>query len=167
MFKFKFKKPFYKNFNELNFKQDDNIIYYDNSHKNYIYNEIIKEDGYNIKYTFYGFFKDDFFVIIFDSYNILLNINIEHKMIILVKIKWVLNQIWELDISENYRNKEVLILNVRKQMLNESFIKIDDLIKIYDYNTILVNITYLINEQNHNFSIFHLLKCLTVANEES
>ena len=41
------------------------IIYYDNSHLNYIYKE--KLNG--IEYTFYGFFKDNFFVIVLDSFN--------------------------------------------------------------------------------------------------
>jgi hypothetical protein len=178
MFKFEFKKPLYKNFNKLYFKKNDDIIYYDNSHKTYIYSEIIKENENDIKYTFYGFFKDDFFVIIFDSFNSQLNINIEHKFIILIKMKWILNKItnidlepisvWELDTSEIYKNKEVFVLNVRKKILNQKFINIDDFIKIYEYTNISVNINYLTDlNQDYGFSIFRYLKCLSVQNEES
>ncbi len=187
MFKFQFKKPFYKNFTKLLFKSNEDIVYYDNSHKNYIYKQTINEYGNNIDYTFYGFFKDEFFVIIFDSFNCNLNINIEHKFIILIKLKWILNKIsdskslWELDTCQIYKNKEVFILNIRKKILNEKYINIDDCIKIYEYNNILININYLNNHidnnkvsndsndkvSNYNFSIFNFLKCLNALNEHS
>ena len=187
MFKFQFKKPFYKNFTKLFFKPNEDNIYYDNSHKNYIYKETINENGNDINYIFYGFFKDDFFVIIFDSFNSKLNTNVEHKFIILIKLKWVLNNdsndsnlksLWELDTSEIYKNKEAFILNIRKKLLNEKYINIDDCIKIYEYNNILININYLhdtnttsssLNDKvsNHSFSIFHYFKCLNSLNEDS
>lgn len=191
MFKFQFKKPFYKNFSKLFFKLNENSIYYDNSHTNYIYKETINENGSDVNYIFYGFFKDNFFVIIFDSFNCKLNINIEHKFIILIKLKWVLNKIsntkytdcdndtkslWELDTSEIYKNKEAFILNIRKKILNEKYINIDDCIKIYEYNNILININYLSDKtsndtsnktSNDNFSIFQYFKCLSSLNEAS
>jgi len=203
MFKFQFKKPFYKNFSKLFFTQNNDNIYYDNSHKNYIYKETINENDSDVNYIFYGFFKDDFFVIIFDSFNCKLNINVEHKFIILIKLKWILNKVtdsnidrnrnscntddtyskslWELDTSKIYKNKEAFILNIRKKILNEKYINIDDYIKIYEYNNILINISYLNNRNdnvsnqnlynqklyNQSFSIFQYLKCLTSVNEES
>lgn len=189
MFIFQFNKPFYKNFSKLFFRPNNDNIYYDNSHKNYIYKETVNENGSDVNYVFYGFFKDNFFVIIFDSFNCKLNINVEHKFIILIKLKWILNKVsdsnrnssntddtyskslWELDTSEIYKNKEAFILNIRKKILNEKYINIDDCIKIYEYNNVLININYVedtySNNKVSNFSIFQYLKCLSSVNEES
>jgi hypothetical protein len=203
MFKFKFKTPIHRDFKILYFVKDNNIVYYDKSHTNYIYsvtskykindnntiplstvldkninnnvfNENIEKNNYDeeeIKYTFYGFFKDDFFVIIFDSYNINLDINIKHKEVILIKLKWVLNSIsnislneydsnnlnnyfhnvneektlWEIDKSVNYNNINSIILNIRNKIIDNNNIKIDDFIKLYDYKNIYLNINFINN----------------------
>jgi hypothetical protein len=194
MFKFKFNKPFYKNFDTLYFIKNNNIVYYDNSHTNYIYtiktkdnepnNNLNIENNNEIEYTFYGFFKDDFFVIIFDSYNKSLNTNIEHKQVVLIKLKWILNtneyfetdiykevdlstnsdeynntdnkkkSLWEIDSSINYKNIDAFVLNIRKKILKDNFIKIDDFIKIYEYKNFLLKINFIniidSNSDNNN-----------------
>ena len=51
-----FYKPFFKDFTNIYFTPDMTIIYYDNSHLNYIYKERVD----NIIYTFNGYYKDEF-----------------------------------------------------------------------------------------------------------
>ena len=60
-------------------------------HVNYISHKIVD----NIKYTFNGFFKDNYFVIMIDSRDEKLDIDIEHKEVIIVEVDWVLKNINE------------------------------------------------------------------------
>ena len=140
--KISFKVPFYKNFYNLYFTPNIDIIYYDNSHLNYIYKE--KLNG--IEYTFYGFFKDNFFVIVLDSFNESLEINIENKEIALINFDWILKKIseeksiWIIDNSKiNNLNSVAYLLNIRKKILNSN-IDINDHIKIVEYLTVNINI---------------------------
>jgi hypothetical protein len=155
-----FNKPFYKNlFNELYFTPNKNVVYYDKSHVNYIYNKTIDD----IKYTFYGFFKDNFFVIIFDSFDNNLQINIKNKYLFLIKLEWQLLEIednkhlWVLDYLKLKNIKDsIFILTIRKNSLENQYINIDEYMKISEYekNTIYINIVNnneeIKNNENNN-----------------
>jgi hypothetical protein len=139
--KISFKVPFYKNFYDLYFTPNTDIIYYDNSHLNYIYKEKINE----IQYIFYGFFKDNYFVIILDSYNEELQVNVENKQIALINLDWVLKKIseeksvWIIDNSKiDNLNTTAYLLNIRKKILSN--IDINDHIKLVEYSIININI---------------------------
>lgn len=91
IFYLSFKKKIFKHFNKIFFVEDETITYFNYSHKNYIYIEKIG----NLRYSFHGFYKDDYFVIVIDSYDEELNINIEHKEVIIFKVPWVLKKVNE------------------------------------------------------------------------
>jgi hypothetical protein len=152
--KINFNKPFYKKFNELIFTENHNIIYFDGSHMNYIY--VYNED--NIEYTFNGFFKDDFFTIILDSYNKDLNINIENKFVILIKLSWskIFIKDKEIYIIDNINNlfTHSFVLNIRKKINNLINISLDNYLKISNYTIIDVNI----NGKKNNMIIIDKLK---------
>ena len=140
--KISFEKPFYKNFKNLYFTPNTDIIYYDNSHLNYIYKEKLND----IEYIFYGFFKDNFFVIILDSFNEKLQTNIENKQIVLINLEWTLKKIsedksiWIIDNSKiNNLNSTACTLNIRKKILNSN-IDINDYIKLVEYEIININL---------------------------
>lgn len=159
--KISFKIPFYKNFHNLYFTPNIDVIYYDNSHLNYIY----KEKSNDIEYTFFGFFKDNFFVIIIDSYNEKLQINIENKQIALLNLEWVLKKIseeksiWVIDNSKiNNLNSFVYLLNIRKKILNSN-IDINDHIKLVEYSMININIKNINQfEKEKKNNIFSMIK---------
>jgi len=149
--KISFKNPIYKNFTHLYFIPDKNTVYYDNSHLNYIYTENIE----NITYHFYGFFKNNFFTIIFDSYDKLLNINIKNKLIILIKLDWIIKRynenslIWVIDKSKLKNLKyDAIILPIRNKLMNE--INIEDYIKIFNYKKIKVTINSIATLEKFN-----------------
>ena len=137
--KISFKKNIVPNCNELYFVPNNDIIYYDNNHLNYIY----KFKNNYLEYTFYGFFKDNYFTIIFNTYNEKLDINIENKYIYLIKLKWILKKInidlsiWVLDIHKinnfNVFKIDCLILTTRKKLFLDN-ISINDLLKISNTN---------------------------------
>jgi hypothetical protein len=142
--KIDFKKKFFKDLKQLYFIPNKQTIYYDNSHLNYIYEENIN----NIQYIFHGFFKDDYFVIIIDSYNNEIDVNIEHKEVILIKLNWTV------DMSYNEKkllildklfikklNTIALILPIRNKLFINNNIIIDDYIKLYEYNKIKIKIS--------------------------
>ena len=140
--KIEFKKNIIKNFNELYFTQNSNMIYYNNNHLNYTY----KFKNNDIEYIFYGFFKDGFFTIIYDTFNHKLNTNIENKFVYLIKLNWVLKKInndltlYILDYTKlNNLKTDCLILSCRKKLFLEN-INIHDLLKINDYKIINVNV---------------------------
>lgn len=147
-----FKKPFYKNINELFFSNNQNIIYYDNSHINYIY----KNTENNIEYTFYGFFKDTFFVIIFDIFDKNTNIMIQNKNVLVIKIDWILKKIsenisiWSIDnkLFKNYQS-HCYILPLRNKIFNENNVSLEDYMKLVDYKRIEIIIN---NVDNISFS---------------
>jgi len=142
--KIDFKKKIFKGFTQLYFIPNKQTIYYDNTHLNYIYEENIN----NINYTFHGFFKDNYFVIIIDSYNNDIDINIEHKEVILIKLDWII------DINYNEKkllildksfikklNTSALILPIRNKLFLNNNIIIDDYIKLYEYNKLKIKIS--------------------------
>jgi len=140
--KISFKKNIIKNCNQLLFIPNNDIVYYDNNHLNYIYS--FKNN--HIKYTFYGYFKDNYFIIIFDSYDENLNINIENKYIYLIKLNWILYKIndttslWILDTSKiNNINTNCSVLTTRKKLFSDN-ISIDDLLKISDVSDTTIRI---------------------------
>ena len=81
----KFNNYFFKEFKEIYFSADENTKYYDKNHLNYISSVDIS----NLTYTFYGFFKDNYFVIVINSFDNQLQINIEHKEVVIMKINWI------------------------------------------------------------------------------
>lgn len=142
------KKKIFKDITQLYFIPNKQTIYYDNSHLNYIYEENIN----NINYKFHGFFKDNYFVIIIDSYNNDIDVNIEHKEVILIKLNWT--------IDINYNEKKLLILDksfikklntfalilpIRNKLFINNNIIIDDYIKLYEYNNIKIKISLVKN----------------------
>jgi len=154
--KISFKENFYKNIKDLYFSENKDILYYDNSHMNYIYKVTID----NILYTFYGFYKENFFNIIFDSYDEKLDITIKNKFTLLINLNWKLNKINE-DISIwtiNFSNKfygESIILPIRNKMFDDN-LSIHDYIKIYSLKKIKVIIkTVKIVEEIKNFNILN------------
>ena len=139
-----FKNPFFENFkDDIYLSPNKDILYYDNCHLNYIYNEKID----HIKYTFYGFYKDSFFVIIMNSYDEKLDIMIEHKFIILLKLTWIIKKIDEnkfiyiIDKNNllNYKT-EAMLLPIRNKFFDNFNISIENQIKIIEYKKIIVNI---------------------------
>lgn len=137
-----FNKPFYKNYTKLYFLPNKDNIYYDNSHVNYIY----KIEEKNVIITFYGFFKDSFFVIIFDLYNKELNTKIEYKDILFMKVDWILKKIsetkslWIIDTNKFINHSfNANILPIRNKIFSDQNIGLDDYIKIYNY--VIYNIT--------------------------
>lgn len=140
-----FNQPFDKNFKKLYFSPNKDILYYDNSHLNYIYEIEIE----NIKYTFYGFFKNNFFVIIYNSYHKELNISIENKNIILIKLDWILQKyndnnesIYVIDkLKFNDTPYYAIIIPYRNKFFKENNINIEDYLKIIDFKTIKVELS--------------------------
>jgi hypothetical protein len=148
--KIEFKKNIIKNVNELYFKPNLNIMYYNNNHLNYIY----KFKNNDIEYTFNGFFKDGYFAIIFDTYSEKLNINIEHKYVYLIKLNWILKKInndlilWIIDLSKsNNLNTKCIITTCRKKLFLEN-ININELLEITDYKITNINIDKNIEKKN-------------------
>jgi hypothetical protein len=138
-----FKKSIFNDFKEIFLVPNLEITYYDNSHLNYIYTET-KND---FEYTFYGFFKDDYFLIICKSYDKNLDINIEHKNIAIIKLKWISARmfndklIWIIDESQiNDLNIECISLPIRNKFYLNQSINIDDYLNICDYKKTKVNI---------------------------
>lgn len=153
--KINFYKPFYKNlFKYLYFTPNKDVIYYDNSHVNYIYNITID----NIIYTFYGFFKDNFFAIIFDSFDSNLQINIENKYLFLIKLDWQLLEIednkklWVLEYSKlNNLKSDIFILNVRINYLKNQYINMIEYMKISEYEQKKINVNKVENNKSKTF----------------
>jgi hypothetical protein len=140
--KITFEKPFYKDIDELYFNENNDLIYCDNSHMNYIYS-IKKND---IDYTFYGYFKDGFFVIIFDEYNEILNIKIESKYMFLIKLEWINKNVslekslWYINNNINNYNTEACLLVDRQRLLNGPNIDFNDYLKLNNYRLLNISI---------------------------
>ena len=136
-----FYKPFFKDFTNIYFTPDMTIIYYDNSHLNYIYKERVD----NIIYTFNGYYKDEFLIIIINSYDENLKVNIDHKHVIILKVPWLLNKNrFEIDIHEfNKFKTKCYVLPIRNKLLDD--ININDYIKIYDYKCIELDMRYTVD----------------------
>jgi hypothetical protein len=175
------KKKIFKHFNKIFFVEDENITYFNHSHKNYIYTEKIG----NLIYTFHGFYKDDHFVIVIDSYDEELDINIEHKEVILLKVQWILkevkNDIQNMQEREEENNKFIwsidgelekkyetyyFILPIRSKLLNSCILDIEDFKNVTKYDehklsfSIIDKKKYEENKKNDLFKKFWLL-CLS------
>jgi len=140
--KINFETPFYKDIDEIYFNENNDLLYYDNSHMNYI--SFIKNN--DIEYTFYGFYKDDFFVIIFNEYNETLDVNIESKYILLIKLVWITRcvslqkSLWVVNNSINNYNTEAYLLSHRHRLINGSEINYNDYLKLNNYKTLKITI---------------------------
>ena len=142
---FLFRKNIIAEFNEIYFKINENIIYYDNSHVNYI----AIEEKNHIVYTFHGFFKDNLFLIAIDSYDENLKTNIHHKDVFIVNIEWTLKKIeenksvWVIDIP-NWKkiNLEFYTLPIRKNIFTIPSLTIDDYIRLYNIKIDNLQISY-------------------------
>jgi hypothetical protein len=145
-------QPFFKNFKNIFLKPDVSIIYYDKSHMNYIYEEVID----NIKYIFHSFYKDEYLCIIYDTYDLILNINIFNKEILLLKVNWVLKKIdsekyiYVIDIEHKINNINAFLFPIRNKFIEEYSIEINDYKKIYDYTIFNVNMKLLNSVQKEN-----------------
>jgi len=161
--KISFKKNIIDKCNQLLFVANNDIIYYDNNHLNYIY--IFKNN--HLKYTFYGFFKDNYFVIIFDCYDEKLNINIENKHIYLIKLNWILHKInklslWILDTSKlNNINTNCLLLTTRKKLFTDN-VSINNLLTISDISNITINIKVCNDEIKKKNVLLNLLSIFNI-----
>ena len=154
--KISFKENFYKNIKNLYFRENKDILYYDNSHMTYIYKVTID----NILYTFYGFYKENYFNIIFDSYDEKLDVTVKNKFTLLINLDWKLNKteedisIWTINFSNKYYG-ESIILPIRNKMFDNN-ISIHDYIKIYNLKKIKVNIKIVKRiEENKNLNILN------------
>ncbi len=126
---------------KLSFKENEDNIYYNNSHMSYLYKVTID----NIEYIFNGFFKDGYFVIIIDEYNITLSVNIEVKYVIFIKLKWILKKINDIDIyiidnkdMRNYKINSYIINNRNNFNKLDTNITIDNYLHINKYKIITV-----------------------------
>jgi hypothetical protein len=166
--KISFNKPIFKNIKTLYLKPELRIPYYDNSHLNYIYIEKIE----NINYIFYGFFKDDYFVIICDSYNTDLDINIKDKNIILLNLNWSLKKIdenksiWTIDIN-NILKIDGYKLNIRKKSNKHLTANLKDFIRLCEYEVLKIYIEYVDKESkiNNKHSLINMIKTYIKCNE--
>lgn len=135
------KNNLYKNINEIYLSPNLDIPCYHNSHLNYIY----KETKDNIEYTFNGFFKDDFFMIICDMYHKNIDINICHKNIMIIKLEWVLKKIdenksiWVLVEPLNL-NVDCFILPIRNNLFKIKSLNIQEYLDICNYDVYKINI---------------------------
>jgi hypothetical protein len=151
------KKPIYKNIDTIFLTPNKDLVYYDNSHLNYIY-KLVEN---NIEYTFNGFFKDNYFVITFNAFNKEMNVNIHNNNIIIIKLEWVLKKVsenqslWIINDEQfiNYRS-DALILPINNKLFTNNTINIDDYLKVTD-NTrkeVIINCVDSINN-NKTFSL--------------
>jgi hypothetical protein len=156
-----FKKPVFKNFKELYFIPNEDIIYYDNSHLNYIYKKTIE----NIEYIFYGFYKDEYFIIICDSVDTNINIMIENKNILLVKLDWILKEninnknLWVIDTNSLTNFKKIsYALPIRNTFFVEKNLNINDYLSVSNYTMHYIKIKKTSN--NHLLFIMRFLNII-------
>jgi hypothetical protein len=129
------KKAIYKNIDTIFLTPNKDLVYYDNSHLNYIYKYVEN----NIEYTFNGFFKDNYFIITFDACNKEINVNIHNKNIIIIKLEWILKKVsdtqslWIINDEQfiNY-NCDSIILPINNKLFSDNTINIDDYLKVTD-----------------------------------
>ncbi len=151
--KIRFDTPIYKNIDEIYFVEDNNKVYYDSCNMNYIssvktnsqsHNQNQnhnKNQNQNIEIKFYGFYKDDFFVIIIDSFDNDLLVNIECKEVILIKLEWKKmyfgNRDIHINVVKSTKNdkREAYLLNIRNKLFKNN-IDINSLLLLNDYKII-------------------------------
>ena len=169
--KISFDDYFFKNFNDIYLSPNKNMIYYDKSHLNYTY-KIIEDE---IEYIFNGFFKDDYLIITFDSYNSKININIENKNIIVIKLDWILKklidntEVWALDNKKfiNY-NTTAMIVPIRNKLFNITNTNIDEYLRLTLYTTmkIVINNTNTIKNTKKIDLKKAIFSLFSITNEE-
>ncbi len=133
--KIQFKKSIYKNIDTLFLAPNTSLIYYDNSHLNYIY-KYVEND---ICYTFNGFFKDNYFIITLDIFNKNINLTLNNKNIIVIKLEWVLKKVsdnqslWIINDQQfvNYKSDSIL-LPISYELISNNNINLDDYLKVTD-----------------------------------
>jgi hypothetical protein len=155
--KIQFKKPIYKNIDKLYFTPNSNLIYYDNSHLNYVYKHIEND---NI-YTFNGFFKDNYFVITLDIFNKNMDYNVNNKNLLIIKLEWILKKIsdnqslWVINDTQfiNYKS-DTIILPINDKLTVNSNINLEDYLKVVDSirREIIINTVESI-DNNKKFSL--------------
>lgn len=155
-----FKVSFKTNFNDINeiyLKPNLNINYQDYAYLNYIY----KETSNNIECTFNGFFKDDYFMIICDTYNKNIDISINNKHVILIKLNWILlktddnKSIWGLD-EKQQNNIECHLLPIRNNLFLIPSLNANDYLNVCNYKTIQINIK--IVQKIKKYNIINIFK---------
>jgi hypothetical protein len=157
--KITFKENIYKNINKLFFEENKDILYYDNSHMNYIYKTTIEE----FEYTFYGFYKETYFNIIFDIYNKNFKTTIKNKLTILIDFNWTLKKynndisVWVINTSDI--DKECLILPIRNKISNSN-IDIEDFIKISKLKKLRVKVKNINIIDQNSINIFTYIKSI-------
>ena len=155
-----FDTPIYKDIIDINFIEDNNKIYYDSCYMNYIYNTKIN----NKSITIHGFFKDDFLVIIINSFDENLLVNIDCKEVILIKLEWKNTYINKKDIHINViknnknLNTEAYLLSIRNKLFKNN-INLNDYLKICEYKIIDAIINDNGNENTHkNYNLISKIK---------
>jgi hypothetical protein len=138
-----FHEPIFKNIRKINFNILEETNYYYLSYIQYIYN--VKID--NIIYTFLGFYKDGYLIIIINSYDETTKVEIKHKEVILLKIDWKLlednkkNKYYHIS---NFQKKNIryTVLNIRNKISIENYFTIHDYLCITPFKTDFVNIYF-------------------------
>ena len=123
-----FTKPFFINIYDLYFYQLDNNLM-DYNYQNYEYKLQI---DYKI-YIFRGSFRDNYFLITSDVYDISHDNTIFNKNIILIKLDWELNSknIYNIKINDNQiLSKNCIVSPLRKDLNNNETFSIDELLDI-------------------------------------
>lgn len=133
-------KPFFHNIYDLYFLPiNKNYIEY--SYKNYEYKYQID----NKICIFNGSFRDNYFLITLDVYDIYHDNSIYNKNLVLIQLDWELNSknIYVLKINEYEKiNKDYIFINLRKELNNNNTFSIDELLDIKDYNKHKCTIKY-------------------------
>ena len=89
-------------------------------------------------YTFYGFYRDGYFVIIIDSYDEFTKVSLKHKEVAILKLNWKLvldnnmNDYYHISDIQNKRSKYT-ILNIQRDKLFDKNITIDDYLSVTPY----------------------------------
>ena len=158
-----FKEPVFKDFKHIYMAINSNIRYNDSSHVTYMYKE--KRD--DLEYIFYGFFKDSFFVIICNSYNSQLDITIQLKNIVCIKLEKTErkikqdNKLYVLDESKlNDLSTCAYILPLRQIFLKDANIQMDEYFKVYDYSIMPIQIKVVDTMIQHTYTLRSILKSI-------
>ena len=128
----KFENPILHNIKEIYLKPKK-TNYTNLSYINY-YTEVYNS---NINISFYGIFKDNYFVILIDIFDKQLNNSICDKNIIFIKADWILTKInnelflYQINIIKN-KNYKYFYLPLRKYFEDNNDLSIEDILSIND-----------------------------------
>jgi len=146
-------KPFLLDIYDLYFSPINNNVEY--SYRNYEYILILNEK----KYIFNGSFRDNYFLITLDIYDIIIDNSIYHKDIILINLIWELdsNNINSIKINLNEKiNLNYIVIPLRKELNKNHTFSIDELLNIKEYNKYNCKIRYS-NNINKSFNYIYKL----------